>query len=240
MVDAGLPGIGDDLVPVMPGLDLEVGRLAAIVATHGHSDHVGGAPALSVRADATVHLPAVTRDYLGGATPRTPRLAAVARIWPTVFDQPFDAKGAVDAARGTKVAGYGSAGGMRWPAERPVEFLADGDSLPGAPEWQVIATPGHTDDSVAFWHEGTRTLLSGDAVLSCRGRAWITPETVDDRAGAKTGERLRNLDVDHLLPGHGRPVHGERITAQAWGPSEGPKGPTAFFAGLAGCLVGRR
>ncbi|HXP32376.1 MAG TPA: hypothetical protein VN820_00090, partial [Acidimicrobiales bacterium] len=99
--------------------------------------------------------------------------------------------------------------------------------------------PGHTDDSLAFWHAGTRTLLSGDAVLSVGGRAWITPETVDDAASAETAARLRHLDVAHLLPGHGRPVHGERITATALGPGEGPSGWVAFCAGMARCLTGR-
>lgn len=60
--------------------------------------------------------------------------------------------------------------------------------------------------------------------MSVGGRAWTTPETVDDSASADTAQRLRHLDVAHLLPGHGRPVHGEGVTACARGPDEGPKG----------------
>jgi glyoxylase-like metal-dependent hydrolase (beta-lactamase superfamily II) len=239
VVDAGLPGLTDDIVPIMARLGLDLRSLAGVVATHGHSDHVGGAPTLSTRSGATVHLPAPTRRYLEGVTPRTPRLVAIARIWPAVFDQPFDPHAVVGAARGAQVAGYGTSGAMRWPKDHGVDFLAEGDTLPGAPDWEVLATPGHTDDSTAFWHAKTRTLLSGDAILSVGGRAWITPETVDDSASAETAERLRHLDVAHLLPGHGRPVHGERITAAAWGPGEGPKGSTAFLVGMARCLTGR-
>jgi glyoxylase-like metal-dependent hydrolase (beta-lactamase superfamily II) len=239
VVDAGLPGVTDDIVSLIARLGLELPALAGIFATHGHSDHVGGAPALSSRSGATVHLPARTRDYLGGVTPRTPRLGAIASIWPAVFDQPFDSRGAVEAARGARVAGYGTSGGMRWPKEPAIEFLTDGDALPGAPDWEVIATPGHTDDSLSFWHARTRTLMSGDAILSVRGRAWITPETVDDSASAATAERLRHLDVAHLLPGHGRPVSGESVTAGAWGPTEGPRGLTAFSRGMARWLTGR-
>jgi glyoxylase-like metal-dependent hydrolase (beta-lactamase superfamily II) len=186
-----------------------------------------------------VHLPAAARGYLEGVSPRTPSLRAIARIWPTVFDQPFDSHGAVEAARGTKVAGYGTPGGMRWPEGGAVSFLTDGDPLPGAPDWEVVATPGHTDDSLAFWHAKTLTLMSGDAVLSVDGRAWITPETVDDSASADTAERLRHLDVAHLLPGHGRPVHGESLTANAWGPNDGPKGLRALSVGMARWLRGR-
>ena len=113
VVDAGLPGLVDDLAPVMRGLGLELGDLVTVTATHAHSDHVAGAPVLARRAGAPVHLPARVRAYVEGSTPRTPTTAAVARIWPTVLDQPFDRAGAADAARGARVAGYGSPAGMR-------------------------------------------------------------------------------------------------------------------------------
>ena len=71
----------------------------------------------------------------------------------------------------------------------------------------MINASGHTDDSIALWNPTTRTLLSGDAVLTARGKAWHTPETVDAASAAATRKRLEELSVAHLLPGHGRPVH---------------------------------
>ena len=224
VVDAGLPGLVDDLAPVLASLGLGVGDVGGVVATHGHSDHVAGAVALAARAGCPVHLPPRDRAYLHGEVPRTPGATSVARIWPSMLDQPFDVRGARQAAAGATVAGYGSGGRMRWPAPRAVDFLAVGEALPGAPAWLVLDAAGHTDDSVAFWHGATRTLLSGDAVLSVGGRAWMTPESVDGDASRRTAERLRSLDVDHLLPGHGRPVTGRGVTAQALGPDEGPGG----------------
>lgn len=238
VVDAGLPGVTDDVLEVMTGLGLDLAALAGVYATHAHSDHVGGAPLLSARAGAPVYLPHRSRDYLQGERPRTPGLASIARIWPTAFDQPFDRRGATGAIRGSRIAGYGTGPGMRWPATSRPGFLPDDGSLPEAPEWQVIAAPGHTDDSVALFNPRTRTLLSGDAVLSIGGRAWMTPETVDEATGAETSGRLRALDVAHLLPGHGRPVHGDGATARALGPHEGPRGAAAFSSGLVRCLTG--
>ena len=239
VVDPGLPGVIDDLLPLMDRLGLAPDGLSALCATHAHSDHVGGAPALASRAKARVHLPEPSRAYLEGSTPRSPRPKAIARIWPAAFDQPLDARGVADAARGSRVAGYGTGAGMRWPNEVPVEYLADGEPLPGAPDWVVISTPGHTDDSTSFWNPKMHTLLSGDAVLSVGGRAWITPETVDDEASARTGERLRLLDVAHLLPGHGRPVHGDGVTFNALDPHEGPTGIATFAGRMFRCLSGR-
>lgn len=208
VVDAGLPGIADDLAPILRDLP---GSLQAIVATHAHSDHVAGAPHLAQRHGAPIHLPVAALAYLGGEPARTPTPAKVASIWPVLLDQPFDVRGAVGLLRGTRVAGFGLSGGMRWFGPRPEGGLIDGQSLPGAPAWTVLNTSGHTDDSVAFWNETTRTLISGDAVVSVRGRAWHTPEVVDTEKARATAARLQGLPVAHLLPGHGQPVHAEPV-----------------------------
>ncbi|WP_233214680.1 MBL fold metallo-hydrolase [Mycobacterium sp. 4858] len=209
VVDAGLPSAAADLAPVLNRLG---GDVHAIVATHGHSDHVAGAARLAAKYGAPIHLPAVTMKYLAGERPRTPSAARVARIWPTLIDQPLDRIGVVGLLSGARSAGYGTAG-MRWSGPPPVRALADAEPLPGAPDWLILATAGHTDDSIAFWNPLSRSLIAGDAVLSARGRAWHTPETVDDTAAARTRERLEELPVAHLLPGHGRVVH---ATTTVW------------------------
>jgi glyoxylase-like metal-dependent hydrolase (beta-lactamase superfamily II) len=209
VVDAGLPRVAADLAPVLDRLD---GTLRAVVATHGHSDHVAGAAELVARHRAPIWLPLSTLTYLDGGKPRTPTPGRAARIWPTLIDQPFDWVGAAGLLSGARLAGFGTPAGMRWTGQRPAGGLSDGQALPGAPEWTVINAGGHTDDSVALWNSSTRTLLSGDAVLTVRGRVWHTPEIVDVRSAAATRQRLEELPVAHLLPGHGRPVHvGETV-----------------------------
>ena len=210
VVDAGLPRVVSDLAAV---LDLLGGTLHAVVATHGHSDHVAGAPELAARHRAPIWLPTVTLTYFDGARPRTPTPARVARIWPTLIDQPLDRVGVAGLLSGARVAGYGTAAGMRWMGPPPRGGLADGQPLPGAPDWTVINASGHTDDSIALWNPTTRTLLSGDAVLTARGKAWHTPEIVDAVSAAATRKRLEELPVAHLLPGHGRPV---RVDETVW------------------------
>ena len=228
VVDAGLPGLVDDLRRVLPTLGLSLSSVASVVATHGHSDHVAGVPALVRATGASVVLPAVTGRYVEGTeAPRTPSPAEVARIWPTALDQPFDPKALAGLAGGARVAGYGGGpgGGMRWPAEVAFEVVGDGDPIPGATGWRTLGVPGHTGDSTAFWHEASATLLAGDAVLAVDGRAWVTPEAVDPAARDASGERLRSLpSVRHLFPGHGRSVHGRDVLADALGPDERPPG----------------
>lgn len=213
VVDAGLPCTPDDLAGVLARTGETV---AAVSATHGHSDHVAGAPRLMADHQAPLYLSAVTIGYLDGLRqPRTPPPAKVARIWPTLLSQPFDRAGLTGLVQGASVAGFGGSKGMVGELLGPARPLEDGQPLPGAPDWEVLYVPGHTDDSLALWHADSATLLSGDAVLTARGRAWFTPETVDDAAARRSERRLRVLRVEHLLPGHGRPVHGVDVWEQA-------------------------
>ena len=212
VVVAGLPASPDDVAGVLAVLG---GTVTAVIATHGHSDHVAGAPALVTETGASLHLPEATVGYLDGTQrPRTPALAKVAQIWPTLVSQPLDLTGLTGFVKGAQIAGYGGAKGMVGDGLRTARPLVDGQPLPGVPGWEILSVPGHTDDSTAFWHAGSATLISGDAVLSADGRAWFTPETVDDDLARSSERRLRALKVEHLLPGHGLPVHRRDVWAE--------------------------
>ncbi len=72
-------------------------------------------------------------------------------------------------------------------------------------DFKVLHTPGHTLDCFCLYHEETQTLFSGDTVLS------FGLPTPDDRLGGNLQDYLFSLrilmevDVKHLLPGHGFP-----------------------------------
>ena len=187
-----------------------------VAATHLHSDHVGGIPTLCNECgmtDESVLLPARAQPYLDGSeTPRSPGLREVARIHPVFRSQRFSLGSLIEQARGPQI-GYGLRE-MSTPASSPT-WLHDGETMFSAGEWQVLSAPGHTDDSTAFYHEASRTLASGDAVLTANGRAWFNPEYVDAARSAETEDRFRSLRVDVLLPGHGRPLVGRDLLAQA-------------------------
>jgi len=184
------------------------------VATHGHADHVGGLPSLRDEHGTAVHLPiAIAEMRAGTRALRPPGIRAVSQILPVMASQPRDLV-ATKEISGTATSIGWDGKGVRLPFE-PDSWLSDGDHLPGLPDWQVLNTPGHSDDSTCLFHAPTRTLLSGDAVLSADGRAWFNPEFVDPELSATSEARLRALDVEHLLPGHGLVVTGPRVMTEA-------------------------
>jgi glyoxylase-like metal-dependent hydrolase (beta-lactamase superfamily II) len=87
------------------------------------------------------------------------------------------------------------------------EGLGEGDVVAvGDLEVHVVATPGHTSDSLSFVVPSERTVLTGDTVL---GRGTTVVAHPDGELGAYLGslDRLRALaeahEVEAIWPGHG-------------------------------------
>lgn len=88
--------------------------------------------------------------------------------------------------------------------------LADGAVIrAGGLEIQVVATPGHTSDSVSFALPADHALLTGDTVLG-RGTTVVAHPDGELAAYLDSLERIRALtgdgDVVTILPGHGPTV----------------------------------
>ena len=85
--------------------------------------------------------------------------------------------------------------------------VSDGDLIPaGDDELKVIHTPGHSPDHLAFWHEPSATIFSGDLVV--RGSSVM----IHTSRGGNLSEYLRSLQRLLLLePAVLLPAHGPRI-----------------------------
>lgn len=213
VVDAGLPSNGRDAATRIRELYGTGTTPACIVSTHGHSDHVGGIHEVVAAGGGTVLLPKRCADYLAGTAAPTPGPRELVKILPVMRDQPFDLAALCEMVGTARVAGYGQQR-MRMPAP-PDGFLADGDQPAGTCGWTVLHTPGHTEDSTCLYHAESATLFSGDAVLTEGGIAWFNPEITDAGASQLTEDRLREIPVEHLFPGHGLPLHGTDLLRTA-------------------------
>jgi glyoxylase-like metal-dependent hydrolase (beta-lactamase superfamily II) len=98
---------------------------------------------------------------------------------------------------------------LPWPDEDanydvPWRSLTDGDVIDaGGEPLQALHTPGHSPDHLAFWHEPSATIFSGDLLV--RGSSVMIHWSRGGDLGQYMAslERLLTLGPRRLLPAHG-------------------------------------
>ena len=97
------------------------------------------------------------------------------------------------------------------------DTLVDGETIDVAGlTLTVIATPGHTKDSVSFTVEGEGTVLTGDTIL---GRGTTVLDDTDGDLGdyLSSLRRLLDLGAGHrVMPGHGPELPELNVVAQQY------------------------
>jgi glyoxylase-like metal-dependent hydrolase (beta-lactamase superfamily II) len=99
--------------------------------------------------------------------------------------------------------------GWRTHPCEPTSVLADGDVLDlGDRVFEVLHVPGHTAGSIALWEAETGTLFTGDTM-------YLDDKLfVDDPVAFRASlERLRDLPVTVVHPGHNRSFSGDELRA---------------------------
>jgi len=194
LVDSGLQSQASVLERQMAALGLDWKRTRAVLLTHAHADHSGGAEHLRTGTGAKIYAGRGDAGVLKAGGPREALSSA--------FDFPGD---------------------RAHPTTVDVE-LQGGESIDfGDVRFRALATPGHTPGSICYLMDGAglRVLFAGDVVSMLLGAetspmrirrplgtysAYLAPRYRGDaRAYLSSLQELRAMTVpDLVLPGHPR------------------------------------
>ncbi|WP_161138770.1 MBL fold metallo-hydrolase [Propylenella binzhouense] len=178
-----------------------------IIATHGHTDHVGAAGFLCDTFQAGFTSTLVEWQSaclrLGNHGERPVELARFLRIagCGPEMEEAF-------ATERTRVARYLG----RLPGA--IRRIRDGQSITlDGEEWRVIVTRGHADEHACFYNEARRIIIAGDQVLPSITPLvsvfhWAPEENPLGDFLASLQNLLALPDDLLVLPGHGSPFYG--------------------------------
>ncbi|MBI3749805.1 MAG: MBL fold metallo-hydrolase [Chloroflexi bacterium] len=97
------------------------------------------------------------------------------------------------------------------PNKGTIVFTGDLTLRVGNHTFRLLHTPGHTPGQVAVHVPEERAVFTGDTIFhGCQ--TWLMTSNVDQWLEAL--ERIRQLDVDHLIPGHGPVTSLKAVDAQ--------------------------
>jgi glyoxylase-like metal-dependent hydrolase (beta-lactamase superfamily II) len=183
LVDTGLPRSYPRIEKYLSSTDFTSMRFEACVMTHWHPDHVGCAARLRQELGVKLLVGAADAAFVSGEKmgPRPKGLVGLA----------FKFFGGL----------------MRAPSFTPDSTLEDGQTVGPL---RVIHTPGHTPGSLCLYHSESKTLFSGDALLTSSGNLRPPdPRFTEDVGLAMTSLRkLTQYHIENLMPGHGEPLLG--------------------------------
>jgi glyoxylase-like metal-dependent hydrolase (beta-lactamase superfamily II) len=215
VVDVGSIGAAEEIEAYCTQiLNRTLRDIRFIAATHFHIDHIGGIGALLKKCshETKVLFHPLVQEYLDDTRELSPMKHWLTGLLPTMMQS-------IAGVRKLSHVSFENVAGIPLsifrdyfdlPYEDQIHYF-DSGRFPryriGFGNWEIIATPGHTEDSVSFYNENTRELICGDLIIGrYDGTGDLNRFHYDPEVICKSYWRVRDLMPTVIYPGHGRIV----------------------------------
>jgi glyoxylase-like metal-dependent hydrolase (beta-lactamase superfamily II) len=201
MVDTGLVGKADYKLNAVEQLGLQLSDIKRVIMTHTHLDHLSCFPEIK---DSIPDIELWVHTLEAGPLETGDERAVYG----------------MDVFKGMCQAQYNLTDGFfHFNVDRKLnnaELLELGGML-----WEVLHIPGHSSGSIALYSKEMKALIPGDVVYADYAIGRFDLHGADPAQHMDSLNRLAELEVDILLPGHNRimtsvPEGYIRATAEQW------------------------
>lgn len=212
LIDTGAAGSGPAIRRAAAALFGPEAGPAAILLTHDHTDHAGAVRELVEAWQVPVRLHPDELPLAVGAMAAFQDYANPLDRWVILPTMRL-----LGPQRADTVIAKGSLKGVVLPLDLQA-------GVPGLPDWEIIATPGHTPGHIALFRRSDRVLLTGDALLTMNvnspvgflaRKPRLSPPprytSWEWRLVARSLKRLARLRPAVIAAGHGVPMCGAGI-----------------------------
>lgn len=187
LFDAGFPDSYDAIVAAIESIGYRVGDLRRIVLSHAHLDHFGCTPALREISGAEVLMSRLDADLVASGF-----LSRSMVIKPGLEEVVAAIMHGADVSVPVPVAPFEVDG-----------YLEPGEAVPGLPDSEIIATPGHCAGQVSvLLHRDGGILLAAD-VAGNHGELATSMLAEDLALADRSFSALAERDFEIAVFGHG-------------------------------------
>lgn len=213
-VDVGSAGASEQTQKLITeGLGRKIEEIRFIVATHFHIDHISGIGRLLDKCPPSTKVIANyrVRDYLEGKRSICPMHNWVEGLLPAAIASSGQVHKLQDLSvslSGIPIAPLNRLAIPGFDPERMV-YAGSGRSLFGFGRWEIIETPGHTEDSISLFNAASAELICGDLILNLEknGRGKLNRFHWDPAVIMDTFLNLKKqIRPVRIYPGHGEVI----------------------------------